>query len=38
MEKELKSIVETLGTSTSTSYTNSYKRLRNLLEMNFGWE
>ena len=33
MEKELKSIVDTLGTSTSTSYTNSYKRLRNLLEM-----
>ena len=33
MEKELKSIVDTLGTSTATSYTNSYKRLRTLLEM-----
>lgn len=33
MEKELKSIVDTLGASTATSYTNSYKRLRTLLEM-----
>ena len=31
MEKELKTIVDTLGTSTATSYTNSYKRLRTLL-------
>ena len=33
MEKELKSIVKDLGKSTTTSYTNSYKRLRDLLNL-----
>ena len=33
MEKELKTIVKDLGKSTTTSYTNSYKRLRKLLNL-----
>ena len=34
MEKELKTIIKDLGESTTKSYIGSYKRLRNILELN----